>query len=102
MAVLVFTRRAEADLDGIAEYTLRTWGIEQATRYLDTLQDCRHLIANNPSLGRASDEILVGCRRFEVAKHVIFFRPLGDGVRVLRILHQRMLPERHLGDEAAE
>jgi len=34
----------------------------------------------------------------EQAKHVVFFRPVEEGILVSRILHERMLPERHAMD----
>jgi toxin ParE1/3/4 len=50
----------------------------------------------NPALGRRCDEIRGGLRRLEHGKHVIFYRQQdNDGILVSRILHQRMLPERH-------
>jgi plasmid stabilization system protein ParE len=34
-------------------------------------------------------------RRIEFGKHVVFFRLTRSGVRIGRVLHQRMLPSRH-------
>ena len=80
---------------GIAEYTLRTWGEDQAIRYLGELEArCRQL-AGNPALGRACDYIRPGLHRMEHGRHVVFYRPAGNGILVSRILHQRMLPSRH-------
>ena len=54
----------------------------------------------------ACDHIRPGLCRIEVGKHVIFYRRAADGALILRILHQRMLPERHSfdkeGDEEGE
>jgi len=36
-----------------------------------------------------------GLRRMEQGKHVVFFRREPAGILVSRILHERMLPERH-------
>lgn len=94
MAVVRFSRRAEADLLDIGLYTLRTWGVEQASRYIDDLEGCCRLLAGNPGLGRACDDIRPSLRRIERGRHVIFYRQDAMGVLVSRILHQRMLPER--------
>ena len=40
MAAIRFSRRAEADLLSIGDYTLRTWGKAQAARYLGELEVC--------------------------------------------------------------
>jgi toxin ParE1/3/4 len=93
VAAFRLSRRAEADLLGIATYTLRTWGEEQTIHYLDDLEGCCQMLADNPTLGRSSQQVLNGLRRMEHGKHVIFYRQETTGIVVSRILHQRMLPE---------
>lgn len=95
MAAFELSRRAEGGLLDIAHYTLRTWGQEQALRYLGELEDCCRRVANRPGLGRACDEIRPGLKRMEHGRHVVFYRPAPSGIFVCRILHQRMLPQRH-------
>jgi toxin ParE1/3/4 len=90
-----FSRLAEADLLSIGVYTLRTWGDAQAVRYLDELEACCRQLADNPASGRSCDDIRPGLYRREQGKHVIFFRREPKGILVSRILHERMLPERH-------
>jgi toxin ParE1/3/4 len=99
MARLRFTRRAEADLLGVAVYTLRTWGEAQASRYIRELEACCRRLAGNPSLGRSCDHVRHGVRRLEQGRHVVFYRAEVGGILVVRILHQRMLPEKHDMDE---
>jgi|SRR5450755_2219898 len=99
MAKYRLSRLAESDLLDIATYTLRTWGQDQAIRYVDGLEACCRKLADNPALGRACDYVRPGLRRIENGRHVLFYRITADGVLVSRILHQRMLPERHGSDE---
>ncbi len=99
MAAYRLTRRAEADLDDIADYTLRTWGEAQCARYLDGLEQCCRRLAEHPALGRACDGIRPGLRRREQGRHVVFYRRDEAGILVLRILHDRMLPALHIGDD---
>lgn len=94
-----FSRRAEADLLSIGDYTLRKWGKAQATRYLGELETCCQTLAHNPALGRLCDEVRHGLRRHEHGKHVLFYRQERGGILVSRILHQRMLPDRHVIDD---
>jgi toxin ParE1/3/4 len=91
--------RAEADLSEIADYTLRNWGEVQCDRYLDQLERCCQHLADDRVQGRACDSIRPGLRRRQQGKHVIFYQRAGEGIVVLRILHERMLPELHI-DEA--
>ena len=99
MAVFRFSRRAEADLLSIGVYTLHTWGEDQTIRYIDDLEACCQMLADNPTLGRACDDVRPGLRRMERGRHVVFYREGAGGILVSRILHQRMVPERHALDE---
>lgn len=102
MARFDLTRRAAVDFDEIAEYTIHRWGEQQAVRYLADLNECFVQLAENPALGRRCDEVAPQLRRIKQGRHVVYFRVHGPGVRILRILHERMLPERHLGDHDDE
>lgn len=95
MAEFRFSRRAEADLLSIGAYTLRTWGAEQTIRYINDLEACCSMLADNPKLGRQCDDVRPGLRRMERGRHVVFYREDSGGILISRILHQRMLPERH-------
>jgi toxin ParE1/3/4 len=90
-----FSRRAEADLLSISDYTVQRWGATQAARYLGELETCCQTLVDNPSLGRPCDEIRPGLRRHEHGRHVLFYRQERGGILVSRALHQRMLPDRH-------
>ncbi len=92
MPVVRVSTQAEADIDSIAEYTKDTWGEIQADSYLMKLEDGFELLARNPSIGRSCDQIRRGLRRYEIEKHVAFYVPLRNGVLIVRVLHQRMLP----------
>jgi toxin ParE1/3/4 len=94
-----FSRRAEADLLTIGAYTLRTWGENQAARYICDLEARCQMLADNPALGRACDDVRPGLRRMEIGRHVVFYREDTGDILVSRILHQRMLPERHVIDD---
>lgn len=84
----------------IGAYTLRTWGAAQTVRYIDELEACCRQLADDPTAGRRCDHVRSGLYPKETGKHVIFFRREVSGIRVSRILHECMLPERHgFGDE---
>ena len=85
----------------IGAYTLRTWGEDQAISYIDDLERCCQQLADNPELGRVCDHIRPGLRRMEYGRHVVFYRIEAAGVLISRILHQRMLPERHSISESS-
>jgi toxin ParE1/3/4 len=57
------------------------------------------MLVDNPELGRACDDIRPGLRRMESRKHVVFYRREPRGILVVRVLHQRMLPEKQAIDD---
>jgi toxin ParE1/3/4 len=53
------------------------------------------MLADNPMMGPSCDVISRGLRRMASGRHIIFYREAPNGILVSRILHQRMLPEKH-------
>jgi toxin ParE1/3/4 len=92
MKRFILSAAAWQDIDAIAAYTKRTWGLQQTDRYLGQLEDGFHLLAQNPSMGRLCKEIDPELRRFEVGRHVVFYRVRQGSIRIVRILHQQMIP----------
>jgi toxin ParE1/3/4 len=92
----VLSPRARDDLDGIWTYTARTWDVDQAERYLRRIAAAIDLVAENPTLGRNCDHIREGYRKHPVGAHVLFYRLIGGGIDVVRILHSQMDFDRHL------
>jgi toxin ParE1/3/4 len=86
---------AELDLEDISDYTTDVWGQRQAVAYLESLVECFIRIAEMPNLGRPCGAVRPGFRRVEEGKHVVFYKPLKNGVVISRILHQGMIPARH-------
>ena len=99
MLEIRFSRLAETDLFEIGAFTLQQWGERQALQYLGNLEACCRRLAGNPELGRRCDHIRPGLRRMEHGRHVIFYRLEQKTIRISRILHQSMLPERQSIDE---
>lgn len=86
---------AQRDLRGIDVYTLRTWGLEQTLRYGQSLEENFVRLAASPHLGRLCPNVHPTARHYEHEKHVIFYREMPWGIRVLRVLHERQLPRLH-------
>ena len=95
-----FSRLARLDLIEIAEYTLDRWGLGQTEHYLDGLEDCFKRLVQNPKMGRVFDSIRAGYRRMEHEKHVVIYRVDASEVFICRILHQVMLPGKHLFEDS--
>ena len=97
MTAFTVSNKAKADLRDIGRYTQRQWGIDQRTKYLSALDSCFHEIAAKHIEGIECSYMRPDYRSWPVGKHVVFFRWLNDGlVEIVRVLHQRMEPTRHL------
>ena len=87
---------AKRDLETIWLYSREEWGLKQANRYTDELTDAFAQLAVCPQLGTACDHIRKGYSRSRVGRHLVYYRITDYGIAVIRILHDRMLPARHL------
>ena len=80
------TKQADADLDEAWEYLARR-NEAAADRLLDQVLERAPLHAQFPLMGRPRDDLVPGLRSFVVSSYVIFYRPIGDTIEVLRVLH---------------
>lgn len=91
-----YTEEAETDLFEIGVYTWNEWGEEQFVKYIALLREtCEDIIPSKHQFARSvpkRPELL----RWRCERHVIYFRKVGDGLEIVRILHDRMLPSMHL------
>lgn len=96
MKGFVLSPAAQADVDGIWEYTAQKWGAEQAVWYLRLIRDACHELGAGTSTSRAVD-IREGYRKTTVGSHVLFFKIADTGqIVVIRVLHQQMDANKHL------
>lgn len=94
------SKSAENDLLAIWEYTTRTWGANQAERYLNTLEARFFELAAEPSKGRPRADIDLEYLSYHEGKHLIFYQPHEGGIAVARVLHERMDIAGRLEDDA--
>jgi len=84
---------AERDLDEQAEYLAVQRSVEVSVRFYHAAEDTFQLLANQPEIGRRAEyrsPLLSGMRTFPMKrfpKHLVFYRPLEDGVEIIRVLH---------------
>jgi toxin ParE1/3/4 len=91
-----YTEAAELDLVQIGVYTLTQWGEKQWTKYSALLTaTCEEIIPKNIPIAMAvpkRSELL----RWRCEHHMIYFRRTTGGIEIVRVLHERMLPRKHL------
>jgi toxin ParE1/3/4 len=93
---IVLSNQADADLSAIFEYSIRTWGEEQALRYKDQLEAGLSKLAAAPALlGRPRMDLPSGYCSYLVQRHLVIFRYTITTLEIARILHARMDLNKH-------
>ncbi len=87
MAQVLRTRQADKDLEDIWTYIARD-NIVAAEKLTDQVHEAFQLLAASPDLGFPQFQYRDGLRCKPVVKrYLIFYEPIDDGIRVLRVLH---------------
>jgi toxin ParE1/3/4 len=86
MPVILKRPRAQSDLVEIWDY-IADDSEARADAFLDRIDQKFRTLAQRPGLGRARDELAEGLRSFPVGRYVVFYRPLPEGVEIVRVLH---------------
>jgi toxin ParE1/3/4 len=92
----VLSPRAQVDLEKIWDHTAQRWDIGQAELYVRRLWQDIEAISAQPTIGRACPEVRAGYYKYRSGSHFVFYRPVDDGIDIVRILHARMDFGRHL------
>ena len=90
------TRPAIKDLAEIGKHTRKEWGDEQSKKYQIALSTRLKWLCRNKPLWRERPELQEGIYTYNEHSHIIVFLEYENGIEILRILHQRMDPVRHL------
>ena len=88
--------KAEEDLTDIWVYSLQEWGIEQADKYVDELNAGFARLETNPKLGKSRDDLRPGYFSLVLNEHIAYYIISQSVVRIVRVLHSQMDPDRHL------
>jgi len=94
---LRFARRARADLIDIWIFDFERWGEEQADRYAAMLRHVAYGLVDFPDLGPVYAGRNRRFRSIKAGAHRIVYRRRNDIIEVVRVLHARTDPKRHLG-----
>lgn len=97
MRDLIFSPAAQADIALVWEYTVDTWGLDQALRYNTMIETACVGLADGRQSGRSVSDIRDGYHLLHVGKHSVYFRRDEVRIEVIRILHQSMDVEDQLG-----
>jgi toxin ParE1/3/4 len=88
MSRYVINVLASQDLNEIADYFAEN-SIEAGERFFQAFsRKCQQLVAF-PSSGKRYESIRPGLRGLPFEKYIIFYRILGDGIEILRVVSGR-------------
>lgn len=85
-----FTETANQDLEKIIDYSLKQWGKNQTSKYLEELKLQTLSLSCNPDIGSICNYIYPGLLSFPIRKHVVYYIKDIKGITVIRILHANM------------
>lgn len=93
---LVIAPAAKTDLKDIYQYGLRQWGQTQSESYLENIKEHFWTLTEQPLIGIDRSELLAGARSLPIESHTLFYRVTPDTLEIVRVLHGRQDPQRHL------
>ncbi len=96
MTHIVKSPDAEIDLENIWLYSFEKWSEGQADRYYDELIDGIEKLVDNPMLGKSREKVRQGYRSIQINRHVVYYQLQGEIIDIVRVLHERMIPEKNL------
>jgi len=86
MARILRSKLARGDLRDAWLYVAQD-NISAADRLLERIDRTIRLIAESPAIGEPQNDLKQGLRRFVVGNYLIFYEPISEGIRVVRVLH---------------
>lgn len=86
MPTIVKRPLARNDLAEIWDY-IADDNENRADAFVDLIDQKFQELASHPNMGRSRDELAQGLRSFPVGRYVIFYRPMPEGVEIIRVLH---------------
>ncbi len=93
---LVIAAAARTDIKDIYQYGLRQWGQAKSDSYLETLKNQLWSLIEQPNMGSERPELVPGMRSLPIESHILFYRVAANRVEIIRVLHGRQDPGRHL------
>ena len=84
---------AQRDLEQQAQYIASSSGVDVARRFYRAAEQTCRLIAGRPGIGRPipyRNALLAETRMFRMkrfTRRLIFYRPIKDGVEIIRVIH---------------
>ncbi|MGA3170579.1 MAG: type II toxin-antitoxin system RelE/ParE family toxin [Chthoniobacteraceae bacterium] len=86
MPRIIRTRESRSDFDNIWAY-IAVRNLDAADGVVRKLDSTLNLLASAPEMGRKVEELGPNLRSFPVGSYLIFYRPIDDGIQLIRVIH---------------
>ena len=86
MPLILKTQTAEKDVDEIWNY-LYSKSPQGAEKIIHQIEQKLFMLAKNPLSGRSRNDLAIDLRSTPVGHYVIFYKPIKEGILVIRTLH---------------
>jgi toxin ParE1/3/4 len=93
---LVIAPIARDDLKNIYQYGRRQWGKARSDSYMAILQEQFWSLTAQPLMGIERPELSQDVRSLAIQSHTVFYRVAAKRIEIIRVLHGRQDPQRHL------
>jgi toxin ParE1/3/4 len=92
------SKHADHDIRTIIIRSMADFGEAQTDKYIEGLESALCELAEAPGKGRpfVGDRTGQEYSRYRYVSHVIYYRKRQNDIFIVRILHEKMLPENHL------
>jgi toxin ParE1/3/4 len=92
LRLVEYQNAAEEDLVGAWLQVTNDLGIDAADAYVSKIRDLCELIASQPEMGVARDDIARNVRSFPVDNYVIYYENSDSSLWILRVWHSSQNP----------
>lgn len=96
MKRLFLSDAARSDMEDIWDYTSERWGTVQAESYSDRIAEAFVDLCAGRATSRSAQDVRPLMRTLLVGRHIIYFRATPERIEIVRVLHERMDPGRHV------
>ncbi len=86
MPQLIFSPQFRIEADKAWDY-LAEYSVTRANAFIIEVSETLDQLAAYPRMGRSREEIMQGMRSFPVGRYLIFYQPIENGIKVLRLKH---------------
>ncbi len=93
---LIISPLARDDLRDIYQYGCLHWGKPRSQRYMEHIKEQFENLTEHPQLGILREDLVDEIRSLTIDSHIIYYRNKSKKIEIVRVLHGRQDPQRHL------